>query len=173
VNFPRILRNLKGIPRQLGSLAPVPAEGVGTANAPKEREAQQIMGMAAPAILTNRPVIDADGYPAARARRPDAPGRAQGFEGQQRAAAILAFPQRLAGQYAREDEPGGRSSGGAQWRNSAGLPLPTSAFLAQHIAQERLTTGLTLDPHAGATGAYARSGRLASPATGPLVDLSI
>lgn len=140
------------------------------------------MGMAAPAILVPRPVIDQDGYASARPRRADAPARAAGhapghtqaFEQQQRPATILAFPQRLAGQFQREDDIADHRGGGAQgWRNAAGLPLPTSAFLAQHIAQERLTVGLTLDPYAGAIGAYARTGRMAALAASPLLDLTI
>jgi len=132
------------------------------------------MGMAAPAILTTtRPVIDADGYPAARPRRGDAHARATSFEAQQHPAAILAFPQRVAGQFARDEDTAGQHDNSPGWRNAAGLPLPTSAFLAQHIAQERLTEGLTLDPYAGATGAYARTGLLAPSFTGPLVDLTI
>jgi hypothetical protein len=137
------------------------------------------MGMAAPVTLTARTVIDADGYPVARPRRADGAPRAPSFEAprpvgrEQRPASILAFPQRIADQFTRDDDAPDSGNAGSEWRNAAGVKLPTSAFLAQHIAQERLTEGLTLDPYASATTAYARSGRLSAPGLDPIVSLTV
>jgi hypothetical protein len=142
------------------------------------------MAMAAPVTWTARTVIDADGYPAARPRRADQQGHANSFEPsspeaarplerQERPVAVLAFPRRPADRFADDAETAGGRAYRSAWRDAGGAPLPTSAFLAQHIAQERLTGGLTLDPHAAATGAYARSGKLVAPNPGPLVSLTI
>lgn len=50
---------------------------------------------------------------------------------------------------------------------------PTGAFLAQHIAQERLGEGLTLEPHAQVAAAYARIRALAGGGGGTGIDLAI
>jgi hypothetical protein len=142
------------------------------------------MAIPAPAILTYRPVIDAEGYPLARPRRAEAPGRIGTSEGlrpdaappagrEPRTAGVLAFPRRVAERVAGEDNAGTAPGARPAWRNATGLPLPGGAFLAHQIAQERLGDGLALDPHPAATRAYARSGRLAAPAATPTVDLSI
>ena len=137
------------------------------------------MAVAAPVTYIAKTVIDADGYPVARPRRGDGQARAPAFETprpvgrEQRPGTVLAFPQRIVDQFAHEEELPERPGAGSGWRNAAGAPLPNTAFLAQHIAQERLTEGLSLDPYASATGAYTRSDRLAMPVTALTVSLSV
>lgn len=139
------------------------------------------MGMAAAQITyLTRGVIDAEGFPVARPRRPDTYARPQSQETQraqqprdQRSAAILAFAQRVAQHFDAESTGTEGESGQAAWRQPAESNYPISTFLAQHIAQERLNEGLTLDPYAGATGAYARSGQLAASGAAAGLDIAV
>ncbi|HND55458.1 MAG TPA: hypothetical protein PLV92_23750, partial [Pirellulaceae bacterium] len=91
----------------------------------------------------------------------------------QRSAAILAFAQRVAQHFDAESTGTEGESGQAAWRQPAESNYPISTFLAQHIAQERLNEGLTLDPYAGATGAYARSGQLAASGAAAGLDIAV
>ncbi|MCC7049423.1 MAG: hypothetical protein IT562_22125 [Alphaproteobacteria bacterium] len=126
-----------------------------------------------------RTVIDAEGYPQPRPRRADGPARGPVFESPRpvdregRPATILSFPRRVADAYAGDDEPSPWHQASTGWHDAGGAPLPSSAFLTQHIAQERLTEGLSLDPYAGASSAYGRSGRLSVPAIAQTVDLAV
>ncbi|MCC6470942.1 MAG: hypothetical protein IT563_21680 [Alphaproteobacteria bacterium] len=138
------------------------------------------MALAAPVTYgAARTVIDADGYPLARPRRAEGTARAAAFDATRpvdregRPATVLAFPRRVAEPYAPDEESAGWRPAPAPWHDAAGATLPSSTFLTQHIAQERLTEGLSLDPYASATGAYGRSGRLSIPAIAQTVDLAV
>lgn len=142
------------------------------------------MGMSAPATVVNRAVIDAEAYPAGRIRRPEGRPWSTGRSGapdspdaQQRAerqSNILAFADRVA-QRLREqaDYQDFEGESGNSWTAKAAANFPASPFLAQHIAQEQLSTGLTLDPHRSATSAYARSGALGAASSLGILRIAV
>jgi hypothetical protein len=91
-------------------------------------------------------------------------------------ATILEFPDKFSAQL--DDDRAYRAASNARVRtlrpySMAPPGAPTGAFLAQHIAQERLSEGLTLEPHAQVAAAYARSRALASGGGGTGIDLAI
>ncbi len=87
-------------------------------------------------------------------------------------AAILEFPDRFAAHL--DDDLAFYAQSVPQARPvRAFSTAPTGAFLAQHIAQERLGDGLFLDPHGRAAAAYARSGGLAGYAGQNRIDLAV
>jgi hypothetical protein len=87
-------------------------------------------------------------------------------------ATVLEFPARFPAQLDDDRAEFGASDPRAR-PNRPFSTVPTGAFLAQHIAQERLSEGLTLEPHAAAAAAYSRSRNLTGGANSSGVDLAV
>jgi len=138
------------------------------------------MGMSAPATVLSRAVIDAEAYPVARARRADArpwsgaPDSPFAQQRAQRQSNILAFADRVAQRLREQAEQADyEGDSGPSWDQPAAANYPSSTFLAQHIAQEQLSSGLTIDPYRGVTSAYARTSALSAPNHPELVRLAV
>ena len=87
-------------------------------------------------------------------------------------ATILEFPDRFSSQL--DDDRAYHAASNPRARQArAFATAPTGAFLAQHIAQERLGDGLTLDPHARAAAAYSRSFGLSTNGQNGRLDVAI